>query len=115
MRQAISTKYHGPTNSRGGRVKATARKREVYSDHASPEMALTDYWNHAEGIEANHSRVAKLLAAKLGWSGLWIGGGSPENSGYVYVNAAEAYEGAPDSGIGREDVDWFYIAPAPRS
>ncbi len=106
MRQAIRTKYHGPTNSRGSRVKATARQRE--GDR--PEMALTDYWSHGFGIEDNHARVAKLLAAKLGWSGLWVGGGDPSNSGYVFVNVCDAYEGAPDSSIGREDRDWFYIA-----
>ena len=76
MRQAIVTKYIGPTNVRGSRVKATA-------DAGS----LTLGWDHALDSEANHHRAARALAEKYGWSGDWVGGGLPRNAGgNCYVN-----------------------------
>lgn len=119
MQQAISTRYLGPTNARGGRVKALARKREPSFEDwpGHPEMSLTDSWNHADSIEQNHTRVAHLLATKLGWQGIWVGGHAPDGSGYLYVCIAKA---APNtrscwslSSHGREGVDWFLVPWAP--
>lgn len=73
MRQAIATKFLGPTNSRGARVKASAEAG-----------SLTVSWDYALGIEANHAAAARALALKLGWSGHWHGGGLP-GSGFVFV------------------------------
>lgn len=106
MRQSITTKYLGPSNTRGSRIKAVARRRSSLG----AEMSLTDSWDCAHNSEENHCRVAKLLAAKLGWFGLWVGGGNVDEDGYVFVNVADAYEGAPDSNIGTEGRDWFYVA-----
>lgn len=76
MRQAIITKFMGPTNSRGARVKATADAGSV-----------TVGWDYALNIEGNHTAAAKALAMKLGWDGLsWFGGGLP-GSGYAFVSA----------------------------
>lgn len=76
--QAITTKFLGPTNVRGSRVKATC-------DAGS----ITIYWNHAIGVEANHRSAAEALCAKLGWLdnpyyGRLHMGGLP-GSGYVFV------------------------------
>lgn len=120
MRQGITTRYHGPTNSKGSRVTATARKAKSYSDGSrEPAMSLTDHWDHASNMDANHTRVAQLLAAKLGWSGLWIGGGCPDDSGYQYVNAGLtpsmiAGHTLKDHPLGREGIDWFFVAEQPR-
>lgn len=105
MRQAITTKYLGPTNIHGSRIKAVARKRSSMG----AEMSLTDSYAY-EGVEHEHCRVAKLLAVKLGWSGLWVGGGNVDENGYVYVNVCADYKGAPTDSIGKEDEDWFFIA-----
>lgn len=73
MRQSISTRYIGPTNTRGSRVKATA----------SGGISKTFGWDDAQGPEGNHRDAACALAGKLGWAGRWIGGGTRE--GYVFV------------------------------
>ena len=76
MRQAIVTKFHGPTNHRGARVKATADAGSV-----------TVEWNHALCIEANHRAAALALASRYGWPLDMIGGGLP-GKGYVFVYPA---------------------------
>jgi hypothetical protein len=54
--QAIVTKYHGPTNSQGPRVKASAEAGSI-----------TLLWDHALDSDANHEVAARALLAKLGW------------------------------------------------
>lgn len=63
MRQAIETRYHGPTNYRGTRVSARASAGRIF-------LA----WDHSTGIEENHARAARALAEKYGWRGEWVGG-----------------------------------------
>ena len=76
MFQAIQTKYFGPSNVRGARVKAFA--------HAG---SLTLEWDHALNPEQNHCAVAQAFARKLGWDGVWSGGGTKD--GYCFVQASE--------------------------
>lgn len=73
MRQAILTRFLGPTDRRASRVKASAEAG-----------SRTIAWDHRLGIEENHARAAEMLALKLGWSGTWHGGGMP-GSGYCFV------------------------------
>lgn len=55
--KAIITKYLGPSNTRGSRIKAT-----------EPDgKSITISWNHALSAEANHSDAARMLMDKLGW------------------------------------------------
>jgi len=77
MFQAIETKYLGPTNFRGARIKASAQAG-----------SLTVGWDHALNVDANHARAAKMLAEKFGWAGSWEGGGRADNKGNVYVRVA---------------------------
>jgi len=79
MRQAIVTRYLGPTDHRGARIKARA-----------DAGTITIPWNHAQDIEANHTTAAETLATKLGWVGEhtdWqlVGGGLPDGTGNAYV------------------------------
>lgn len=60
MKQAITTKFLGPTNTRGARVKAFACK-------ARPSITIP--WEHALSSEENHRFAAQLLADKLNWTG----------------------------------------------
>ena len=74
--QAITTKYLGPTNHRGGRVKAT-----------SQAGSLTVEWDHALNPNDNHTAAAKALATKMQWVGEWHGGAMPSGNGNCYVAA----------------------------
>jgi hypothetical protein len=74
--QAIVTKFIGPTNFRGSRIKAKAFAKSV-----------TIPYDHALNIEDNHMVAAETLATKLGWYGTWYAGGMPEGSGNCYVCA----------------------------
>ena len=73
-RQAIVTKYCGPTDHRGSRVKAKAYAGEV-----------TLSWDDTLDTDANHALAAKALAEKFGWKGRWTCGVLPDNTGNVYV------------------------------
>ena len=77
MRQAIETKFLGPTNLRGARVKATAQAGSVIIS-----------WDDALGVDENHYAAAMALANKYGWNSKgvkWYGGGSPGGRGNVFV------------------------------
>lgn len=69
---AIVTKYLGPTNNRGTRIKATA-------DGAS--LTLARQFNLE--LDADHLRVAEALRVRLGWTGKLVGGAT--RTGYVFV------------------------------
>ncbi len=73
MYQAITTKYLGPSNVRGSRVKATAAAGSV-----------TLHWDHSLNPEANHREAAAALAIKYGWDGRWHGGCNHDGQ-YVFV------------------------------
>jgi hypothetical protein len=80
MFQAIQTKYIGPSNVRGARVKAWAEAG-----------SLTLSWDHALNVEENHAKAAQALADKFGWTGprygQLIGGALPNPSrGYAFVS-----------------------------
>lgn len=80
--QAITTKYLGPTDSHGARVKACCEARFI-----------TIGWDHALDMEANHDAAALALIRKLGWDQDcyrdWFRGGLPDRTGNVYVCAAD--------------------------
>ena len=77
--QAIATKYIGPTNYRGSRIKA-------YSE-AFPR-GLTLSWDHALGVEENHDTAARAFIKAKNWEGVWVRGGSADSKGNVYVCVA---------------------------
>lgn len=79
MRQAIVTKYIGPTNTRPGRVKATCDAATKTFD-----------WNHAWNVERNHTEAARKLADSLSWYGTWSGGAMP-GAGYAFVLTDDLY------------------------
>jgi hypothetical protein len=83
--QAIVTKYHGPTNTRGARYSASTE-----SGHRISVAA-----NHALDAKENHERAARALMTKLGWTGKIAGGGI--KSGYAWVFAEGARDPARDA------------------
>lgn len=76
--QAITTKYLGPTNSRGSRYKA-----EAYGG------SVTIAANYALDSFENHEAAAKALQKKLGWSGKLQAGGLPDGKGYCFVHVGK--------------------------
>lgn len=80
MRQAITTKYLGPTDCRGSRVNARAQAG-----------AITISWDDALDSDDNYAAAAKALAARYGWCGCWVAGGAPRGHGNVYVWVAAMY------------------------
>lgn len=81
MYQAIQTRYIGPTNFRGARVKAQA-----------DAGALVVSWDHALNAEGNHRAAAEALRTKLGWNAEHYGcliGGSLPGKGYAFCFDAD--------------------------
>jgi len=84
--QAIVTKYHGPTDTKGSRVSARCDAGRIITD-----------WQDNLNSDQNHYRAAALLQLKLGWDkgyhGRMVGGSLPQGMGgnvYVFVPDTEA-------------------------
>lgn len=69
--QAIKTKYHGPTNSKGSRISASCEAGRIYVPY-----------NHALGLYENHATAAALLIEKLNWGDYDYFGGCFEHDYY---------------------------------
>lgn len=78
-RQAITTKYIGPTNTRGSRIKASAQCGSVTI-------------SYDDSLRDPHTEAAKAFAVKMGWAGHWYGGGLPDGKGNCYVLGPESGE-----------------------
>lgn len=101
MKQAIETKFYGPTNSSGSRIvaKAWAGSKKTH-------------YNHALNADQNHLQAAKALAESRGWDGLWIGGGRAAGRGYVFVcvtSNTAAIANADTMAMGIDGTDWFIV------
>lgn len=70
--RTITTKYFGPTNSKGSRIKATSNSGESLTIPYYSELGFN-----------SHSEAALRLARKLGWQGSIIEGES--SKGCVYI------------------------------
>ena len=78
--QTITTKYLGPTNYQGSRLRAT---------HTGGAKSVTVSYRHALDAEDNHREAALELAKKLNWKGQYIGGHTKE--GMVWVHSKPMY------------------------
>ena len=74
MTQGIETKYFGPSNTKGSRIKASAWAGSV-----------TIGYDYALDAEDNHANAAMALAKKLGWGGDYVQGGNAKGNGYLFV------------------------------
>ena len=79
MFQAIVTKFHGPTNTRGSRISATAEAGRIMLS-----------WDHTLNGSDNHVAAARALADKMGWTvaagyPALVGGALRGNAGYAFV------------------------------
>jgi hypothetical protein len=84
---AIRTKYLGPTDTRGARIRATGGGRSI-----------TRPYDYAANREERHAAVARALARKLGWRGDLIEGSIADGYVYVFADGARYVDDAADSG-----------------
>lgn len=75
MRQSITTKYFGPTDRTGSRIKATS----------SGGLSKTVPYDHALDLDNNHKAAAVALCKKQGWTGRIAVGGAAKGTGNVFV------------------------------
>lgn len=75
MRQSITTKYLGPTDRTGSRIKATS----------SGGLSRTVHYDHALDLDDNHKAAAVALCKKMEWKGKLAVGGGVKGTGNVYV------------------------------
>ena len=73
-RVAIVTRYLGPTDFRGSRIKAFTESGRSITISYADNLSVTE----------NHQAAAKALQAKMGWTDDLIEGGLAQ--GYVYVS-----------------------------
>lgn len=79
FKQAIVTRYHGPTDTRGTRVTASAAGGKA-----------TVAWDHALTPEQNHAEAAKLLCEKFDWEGTLVGGTAHDGDRvWVFMDGCE--------------------------
>lgn len=77
MRQAIITKFHGPTNTKGARISATSQVGRKYHG-----------WDYALNPADNHRAAAVAFAKHWGWPvDNMVGGAMPNGDGYCWVFA----------------------------
>lgn len=78
--QAIETRYYGPTNKRGSRIRATSASGIYVSVQIAPE----------DSMDEAHAKALRALCAKLGdgWSRApWIAGAGKR--GTVWVQSVD--------------------------
>jgi len=75
----ISTKFYGPTNTKGSRIVA----------RTATGKRFTQDFLHSLNAEENHWKAAQSLAQKLQWSGTLIQGTTEQ--GYVFVFANDTH------------------------
>ena len=73
--KAITTRYKGPTDTKGSKIIATAEGGHKVTISYPYELSGEDV----------HAKAAICLCLKLGWKGELIGGGT--DKGYVFVFA----------------------------
>ena len=73
--KAITTKYHGPTNTRGSMVSA--------SDSDGNRVSIP--YDHALNSEESHRKAAVAFCSKMKWSGADTMICGSNRDGYVFV------------------------------
>ena len=68
QRQAIMTRFHGYTNTKGARISASYAGGRIYVSCEDSRM-IPDRTS-----SQNHHIAAQALAEKLGWKGSMVGG-----------------------------------------
>lgn len=87
--QAIETRYLGPTNTRPGRIKATAWAGSATVEYDHALNAEDNHRAAAMALAAKHAKHAQQYGGKSIWSeGTWTQGGNAKGTGYVFTVTA---------------------------
>lgn len=78
MFQAMTTKYFGPTNHRGARIRVKAQVGTAFFP-----------WDYALNSTQNHTKAMRLFAQKQAWNADFHVGSLPCGTGYVGVYPSE--------------------------
>jgi hypothetical protein len=79
---AITTKYLGPTNVKGSRIKAIADGGFAEGPHT-----ITIGYDHSLNTEQAHLKAAVALKSKMNWKGKLIGGGIKMGYAFVFIDS----------------------------
>ena len=84
---AILTKFIGPTNYRGARVKAftTSGNRIIVP------------WDHSQNVEENHDAAALALCRKMQWGGKLVRGGTDVGYAYTFLREWTVIDAGPEA------------------
>lgn len=85
--KAITTKYHGPTNTRGSRISAS---------DSDGNRASIPYPRELSGDDC-HALAAAALCKKMGWTGKLISGGTSRGVVFVFADSF-AYDATTGGG-----------------
>ncbi len=78
--ETIHTKYYGPTNYNGARIKAQT---------SGGEIKIWFSYDYSLNVHDNHCAAAKQLKEKMDWQGEMVGGDTKD--GLVFVFADDFY------------------------
>jgi len=90
--QVITTKYHGPTNTRGSRYSATA---------SGKGFRVMVNANTAVSLEDNHRLAAHALMMRADWFGKVIGGHTEPGMVWVFDSLTSPIVSRPRRKAGR--------------
>lgn len=77
--KAICTKFMGPTNHQGARIKASDMDGNT----------ITIAYPHDGGADVRHRAAAIALCQKMGWQGRMIEGSTKTGSVFVFVSSGD--------------------------
>lgn len=75
--RAITTKFFGPTDFQGSRIRAT----DGWTSKTIP-------YSHELSVDKNHRAAATAFAKKNNWSGTWAQGSIKEQQVFVCIDAS---------------------------
>lgn len=76
IRQAIVTKYRGPTNTKPSKIIATS----------ASGLRISMPYRHDLTTDDAHRLAAQALADKYGWTGDMVAGGLKDGYAFVFVD-----------------------------
>ena len=85
---AILTKFIGPTNYRGSRVKA----------YTPDGHRIIVPWDHSQNVEENHDAAALALCRKMEWCGKLVRGGTDVGYAYAFLREWAVIDAGPEAG-----------------
>ena len=74
--KAITTKYHGPTGTRGSRISA--------SDSDGNRVSVP--YQHDRTRDGEHDTAALALCSKMKWKGVLVRGSADKGNVYVFLD-----------------------------